>query len=149
MRQIRVQPDVWLGSLERPYSFESPFRGRPYVLLLASRDPLVPQAQMMDVASAIISSGCRWVCCAGDDCELWHNAIDFASVSRSHDSILSEEQDVMTTDHKGENWHDMVWFLFNCADTEATELKRFLILTLSGDRQYEMMIEEAVREVMG
>ena len=59
----------------------------------------------------LLNAGARYFCAAGNACETAHLAFELACCEFEPDS----ENVILTTDHSHESFHDVIWFVLNCA----------------------------------
>lgn len=132
--------DVRAVTLTRPYAFASPFGGEPYVLLLVVVDPTVTTAERNAVCDAVVTSGCRYVCCAGRDAELWHDVLDETCVGDGESPVF-----LMTTWHDRDPMIETISFFLADTRDERRTLERYLVAFVGADPKLRCECEALVR----
>ena len=100
---------LYIASLTRPYIFRSPAPGHEYAAWIISNDPTQTATERDEIASALISSGCRYAVCSGFECAKWDDAIDQAFLA-SADFDPADDTFVMTTWHEDEPLQEVAEF---------------------------------------
>jgi hypothetical protein len=104
----------------------------------------------VDAASALlnsqIDSGCRYIVCAGLDCEWWHDLADELFVAKYLDAPDEERErnHVMTTWHAQEPPADVAFFFAFNTSFDDISFDRFLVLHL-GDGPDIDAVDSAVQ----
>lgn len=95
----------------------------------------------MALVNAILDSGCRYLVCAGETCEHWHDDIDELLAARSAYAI-AEPPFVGTTWHVGEPVEDVTEFFVLHATVPDHDIREHLVLQigLDWDIQNDLMI---------
>ena len=145
MRQLSAEPDVRLVSPMPPYEFESPFGGQEFVLLLHSDDPDATPETRAAIAGQVVASGCRYVCCSGEDCSRWHDDVNFAFMSTDVNYQPPAERFIMTTWHEGESLSEVVWYVLMCTSFDDFVAERFLVVLLKPNPGRKSEVAAAVR----
>jgi hypothetical protein len=114
---------VYLDLGER-VEFTSPFHGQEFSLLLWSARPSTIE-EKLTLAKQIVDQGCRNAVCGGQDCEVWHDAID---------EVRPEEPLVMTTWHDEESINTVAKYFNRHADfSENYTASRYIVVFLGSD----------------
>jgi hypothetical protein len=133
-------------AITRPAEFVAPASGRPFACLLWSHSP-VREDERTDLATRLISGGCRYAVCGGVESEALHDDIDSAFIRPFME--LAPEADarelVVTTWHDGESADDVGFYLLHCARIEGVELRDFLLLHIGGAAAEHAAVDAALR----
>jgi hypothetical protein len=123
-----------------PHSFQSPFGGRDYVLLIVICDNSISEGEQEAISRKIIQTGCRYALCFGHGCSSWDDSIDMAYIEAGGDP----QRFVMTTWHDDEPIEDVVdfwWWNTNFDDFTPTE---FLVFFLGSDSEIETSLTNRI-----
>ena len=123
---------VVLYKLSNPDNLLKSFDGEHFVAILWATDNTFGQKDRMQVAAALIQSGCRYIVCGGVDCEQWHDDADLAWVGLDLDSSGNTPH-VMTTWHTNEATEDVIWFAKNNPTFGEHDFKSLLVLVVGED----------------
>ena len=134
--------DVRACVLRRPFTFESPFGDELFALLLVVCDAKVKADEQFAICDSIVASRCRYVMCAGIDCELWHDVIDESDDGSDPNPDL--EHYLVTTWHVGVSPAATVRFMFQSARHADAPFERFLVAFIRGDAAAHEPWREAV-----
>ncbi len=137
--------DVRAISLSRPWTFESPFGGEPFVLLLVVCDPNVTSDERVSVSDQIVRSGCRYVCAAGHECSQWDTSVDMSYIESHPGLDPPPETFIMTSWHEREPISETVDFALECTNFDAHEFTRYLVAFLGEDTPSRAEFESAMR----
>ena len=129
--------------------FEPPFAGRAYPCLLWDHGAEWASEARCDLARALIRSNCRYVVCAGAECEVWHDTVDEVFVSEYLDQpeIVQDERHVMTTWHEDEPVDDVAFFFVLNTNFDDHEFADYLVLHIGGEPKAWHLVEDAIRHV--
>ena len=134
----------YLGVLDQPANFETPFKGRPYSCLLwATRS--IDANQRAQLADALVASECRLACCGGIDAASWEQAIDLASIA--YQDAGYSERFVPTTTHASED--DATFYFVWCSDSDDDQFTKHLILIIGQeDATITRLFERVKKQVL-
>jgi hypothetical protein len=126
--------------------FVPPPVGEPFPCLLWDHDGRATGEQRAALARALLTAGCRYFVCAGQNCEAWHDAADDEFLARNcHEPETVPDIDyVMTSWHDGESVDDVAFFFVNCTNLHGHDFASFLVLHI-GEGPDRGTIEAAVR----
>lgn len=133
MIQILSPPpvDLRLVQLHRPYVVPDLFKGQDFALLLLTTCGEYTDKERTMVCDEIVRQRCRYVVCAGEECEHWHNWIDetyvFATIREG-----TEPDGMTTTWHENESLESIFCFFRDCAVFDEVRPRRLLVLILGG-----------------
>jgi hypothetical protein len=136
--------EAWAARLERPFRFDSPFRGKPFVLLLWVLDETVTPEEQSELSAAIVRLGCRYAVCAGHEGSSWDDSIDWAYLETDADFSPPDSEFVMTTWHDDEPIEDVAEFFALSAKYEGFVPERFLVVCLGGSDADYARVRDAV-----
>ena len=129
-----------------PNGFVSPFNGDVYVAMLWACDDTFNADGRIEVATALIRSGCRYIVCGGVNCEAWHDYADLAWVNLDLlPGSSGETPAVMTSWHANESEKDVIWFAFNCTSFEEHDFRKFLFVLVGHDPLTQTRIEGLIQ----
>ena len=141
--------EVWLGRIDRPFPFSTPFGGTDFVLMLVIADPSVTVEERGAVSTEIVRQGCRFAVCTGHDCSRWDDAIDYAFLATSPDFSPPDERLVMTTWHENEPLEEVVaYYRRNTAFGDFAP-RHFLVLLLGGEAEIEGRVRSLIEKEFG
>jgi len=83
------------------------------------------------VAEWLVRSGCLYLMSWGDDCEDWHDRVDWANISSFEGKEIPDEAFVMTTWHSDEPLSEVFWFATHAAHHPTVTLAHTLIVHVS------------------
>lgn len=140
--------DLWLVQLHRPYIFPDLFKGQDFALLLLTAGGGLTDNERMMVCDEIVRQRCRYVVCAGEECERWHDWIDetyaFATTREG-----TEPDGMTTTWHENESLESVLCFFRDCAVFDEVRPRRLLVLILGGPpawgREVEALLGDCFR----
>lgn len=91
------------------------------------------------VSDWLVQSGCLYMMAWGEDCSLWDDSVDWASLANSDFQDVPDEQFVMTTWHEQETLAEVFWYAQFCAFNPTVEMPRTLLLHIATEaREAEM-----------
>ena len=126
--------------VEEPEDFTLFFKRTPYPCLIwAGRS--TSAAFKADLVRRLIQSNCRYVVCAGTECQAWETAADEAFVNSDADFNPPDERHVMTTAHEGESPDEVAFFFVNLTNFDDHDFRRYAVMFIGAD-------ESTRREVM-
>ena len=100
---------VWSIKLDETPQWKLPFAAQPYpCMIYAGRD--VEIQLMAEIGQNLIASGCVFVACTGEACELWHDVIDEEVVAAKANGSLDAEKTIMTSWHSADSLEEVVFF---------------------------------------
>ncbi len=118
----------------------------PYACLVYSTESVKKEA-MEKISDWLISSGCRSAVCAGVDCSIWHDAIDWAYIESDSNHSPSESRFVMTSWHETEALKEIVWFWLMCTFYDDGIFEHYLLLIIGEPESLEVEISNAINEI--
>lgn len=130
-----------ITTIQRPFDTSSIDAKAPFACLLYSNQDDATSDEMMSVANWLISSGCRYVVCAGSKCSEWHDIVDTVDIIRDPDT----QNLVMTTWHENETVEDVVWFWLNLTDFEDIAFENYLALLIGDSKTIEEKVQKAIK----
>jgi|ERR1700686_1221433 len=71
---------LWFGQVRSSDELRTPFKDVAFLALIFVADQSMPSSDRAEIASVLISSGCRYAVCAGSGCDPWHDAVDVAAL---------------------------------------------------------------------
>lgn len=137
--------DLWIGKLNRPYIFLSPFGGQEFALLLVVADTTVMDHERDDMSREIVRQGCRYAVCFGNNCSKWHDAIDLAFIYTDPYFSPPEEKHIMTTSHEHESLADVTFFFRTCTTFENFTPRHYLVLIVGDDDKMVRTVTSSLR----
>lgn len=138
---------VLFRELHRPFDFRSPFDGAPFVALIHALDPSISNDEMSAICAALVTSNCRYAVCAGLDCGLWHDSVDWAHCV--WDPEYTDEKIVMTTWHEDDPIEYVMWYALCLTDYGDLIFTNYLVLFVGHDFVYELRARRAALEYSG
>jgi hypothetical protein len=135
--------DAWLGRVDRPYRFASPFQGREFALLLVVGDADVTAGEQRALSEELVRQGCRYAVCFGHACSTWDDSIDMVGVMAEIEG--HSPPFVMTTWHEHEALDEVVDFFVDCTEIANGPPERFVILLVGGPDHLERAVRSAVQ----
>ena len=135
--------DYFLHVMHPGEDFPDPFAGTPYPALVWATVP-VRDEDRHRIAAALVATHCRYAVCGGVDCEMWHDAVDWAAIEQD---LLAEEPEappIMTTWHQDESEDDVAHFFAHATTAGAHEFGSCLVLLIGPDEQTEKLLAERV-----
>lgn len=136
-----MNKNISIAILEKPFDTSSIEVKIPFACLLYSNQDNVTHDEMMSVANWLVSSGCRYVVCAGLNCSEWHDTIDTADIIRDP----STQNLIMTTWHENETIENVVWFSLNLTNFEDMAFENYLVLLIGDSKTIEEKIQKAIK----
>lgn len=134
--------DAWLGRVDRPYAFTSPFMGREFALLLVIGDAGISADEQWALSQEFVRQGCRYVVCFGHDSSSWDDSVDMVSVM---DEVECRPTPfVMTSWHEREPLADVVQFFADCTSFDDWVPERFAVLVVGGTKALEADVRAAI-----
>jgi hypothetical protein len=120
----------------------------PYVCLVYATETVSPQ-EMATVAEWLVSSGCKYAVCAGEQCSQWHDAIDLVGIVADIESEPSHSQYIMTSWHTNESIEEVVWFWLNLTDYGDFNFQNYVALIVGqpGDLQAQIIRASSENEL--
>lgn len=137
--------DLWVGKLDRPFTFRSPFGGSDFVLLLLAADPAIEDDEQNALSDEIVRQGCRYAVCTGYQCSKWDDSIDWAFIATAPSFSPTDERFVVTTWHENESLRDVVHFFRWNTTFDQFIPKNYLVLILGGDAGTVSQVHDAIR----
>jgi hypothetical protein len=121
---------------QSPPSLES---YRPFKAVLVIEQPADREWQVV-VSEWLVRSGCLYVSAWGQDCETWHDGVDYANLSAFDFHEIPDDACVMTTWHAHEPLTQALWFAANCAIHPTMALDNTIIIHISAkERSAELL----------
>jgi hypothetical protein len=123
----------WLGLTDLA-AFASPFRGSPYTCLLWDASGNWASVERHILVRALLGSGCRYLVCGGETCELWHDDADELLALESATSASDGSEILVgTTWHTGESPESVAEFFVMHGIPLVDPPRKHLVLQLGGD----------------
>jgi hypothetical protein len=135
---------IWIASLARPYQFQSPFGGEPFVVLLNVVAQDVTPEEQGRLSADLVAQGCRYAVCAGHRCSTWDDSVDMAFLETHPEYEPSDEHLVMTSWHDGEAISDIVAFFLMNTSFDNYTARNFLALDIGGNDRSVLELETAL-----
>jgi len=140
---------VWTAQLRRPFSFESPFPGEEFALLLvvSARDVTADEREAL--SQALVAQGCRYAVCTGVGASGWDEAIDYAYVMAELERQRPADRLIMATWHYDESLQEVTrFFLHQTAIVDSVPTRR-IALVLGGSAEELQELRDALRGIGG
>ena len=80
------------------------------------------------VCKWLLDSKCLYLIAWGNECEDWHDEMDFANIKRHDYKEIPDDDYVMTTWHHSEPLEEALWFAGYCAAHPDVELRHTVLL---------------------
>jgi hypothetical protein len=111
---------------------DAPFIGLQFACLLWNHSVKRDVGAASALLGSLIDSGCRYLVCAGLDCQWWHDLADELLVGEYLDATDEERErnHVMTTWHAQESPDDVAFFFAFNTSFDDVAFVRFLVLHL-------------------
>ncbi len=140
---------IVVQQLEPPYKFVSPFLTKEFVVWVIAADKQLSPEKQMEISTALVSSGCRYMCASGIECSSWDDSVDYAFMDLENEAaeVLPF---VMTTWHEDEDIENTAEFFSLNTFFEDFVPENFLILGI-GEQSCPFLerAEKAVRKLIG
>ena len=92
------------------------------------------------VSDWLVAAGCLYALAWGQDCSIWDDAVDWASIGAFDFKPIPPEHFVMTTWHEDETIEEVFWFAMHCAEHPTVALRSSLILDIASvEREVETL----------
>jgi hypothetical protein len=88
----------------------------------------------------LVDGGCLYAVAWGKECEMWHDAVDWAVLETFDYGDIPEDKFVMTTWHADEPLSEALWFAGNCAFHPDVALKQTILLHVANEAKEVEMI---------
>ena len=111
-------------------------------------DTAVSEEDRARVTEQLVKQGCRYAVCAGHECEIWHDLIDWAFLETDTDFQPPNEKFVMTTWHEGESVEEVSEFFALNTSFDNFVAKNFLVLFIGRDKDLEERAAEAIKGLL-
>ena len=95
-----------------------------------------------DVCARLMNSGCLYVMAWGQDCELWHDAADWALLEMFDFGDIPDDRSAMTTWHSDETLDEVFWFAGHCASHPTVALEETIILHVSDSKRNAELVAQ-------
>lgn len=135
--------EIWFGRVGHRSNFESPFESEEFVLLLVTGDSALPN-QYRELCDHIVRQPCRYVVCAGAECELWHDYLDESFLATDPNFNPPHERIMMTSWHTDEPLGGTVQFFLNSTGFDSFVPRRFLVLFIEMAPATEAQVIDAL-----
>jgi hypothetical protein len=142
-----TETHLFVCRLSRPYPFASPVFGEEYAAWIISNDSVQTFIERESVATALVSTGCRFAVCSGYECPEWDDAIDWAFIHPSEDFDPPDEKFVMTSWHENESIQEVAEFFVRRTAFDNFIPSNFVLLAV-GDDPLIALAEDAVRRLL-
>jgi hypothetical protein len=127
------------GAALPPMAFDAPFK------VVVVIEQAATDLWRRQVANWLIAGGCLYAMTWGQDCEVWHDSIDWAYLDAWNFTDAPEDRSILTTWHAAEPLAEVFWFAGHCAFHPTVELDHTLIVHISPE-PYESAILDAYAE---
>jgi hypothetical protein len=136
-----------VATVEAAEQFAMPLGGAPFPRLLWDHQGHSTPLGRSAVAKALLEAGCRYVVCAGRDCEAWHDAIDeeFVAAHLEDAPDVTEAAHVMTTWHEDESPDEVAFFFVLNTNFDRHDFDRYVVLHL-GTSDVRSEVDGAARK---
>ena len=131
-------------SIESLSEFAYPFPAPQYPCLIWDHGSDFSIDEIYDFTHVLIKTGCRYLVCGGERCELWHDLMDEAIVMTEVDSGKDLDL-IMTTWHTNKSPEEVADFFIRCAKLDDCEFTHYLVLHM-GTGDGHNVVNEAVRK---
>jgi hypothetical protein len=144
---------VWFRGLCRPFVLGSVFGGDPYACVVVDCASHLKPSEREALARALVSTGCRYVVCAGTAADAWEEEVGWAHL-RS-DPGLDPRTTVMTMAQDGQSLDEVLSFAFTATqavrDGDGTEvvLRQVLVLLVGEDGGFRPQLDRLVAAAAG
>lgn len=110
--------------------FVPPATDVAFPCLIWDHDSHCSQDQRVDIAKALLASGCRYVVCGGTECKAWHDTVDleWAREHLDEPDAVQEAAHIMTTWHTRETPDDVAFFFVMNTTFDEHDFCRFLVV---------------------
>ena len=88
----------------------------------------------------LVDSGCLYAVAWGNECEKWHDAVDWAVLETFDFGDIPDDKFVMTTWHADEPLSEALWYAENCASHPDVELKQTVLLHIAEEAKGDEML---------
>lgn len=99
------------------------------------------QSWRSNVASWLVDSGCLYFIAWGEDCESWHDAVDWAVLEDFNFGDIPDDRLVITTWHDKEPLTEALWFAGNSASHPDVDLQETVIVHIAPEDQRAAMLQ--------
>lgn len=117
---------------------------RPFRAVLIAEKP-ASAGWRNEVAGWLVNSGCLYFIAWGENCEEWHDSVDWSVLENFDFGEIPNDQFVMTTWHANEPLSEVFWFAGNCASHPDVELDETVLVHVS-DKGKRRVILDAYRD---
>lgn len=114
---------------------------RPFKCVLVSEAP-VSQEWQTKVSEWLVNSGCLYMLAWGNNCSSWDDSVDVANLEKFEYKEIPQESFVMTTWHENESLPEVFEFCKKFAMHEVENLENTLLLHISTENKFEVLISE-------
>jgi len=128
-----IESRLFVCRLARPYLFASPVFAQEYAAWIISNDSAQTFFERESVATALVSTGCRFAVCSGYECSKWDDAIDWAFLHTSDDFNPPDEKFVMTSWHENETILEVAEFFVRHTAFDNFIPSNFVLLAVGDD----------------
>src|SRR5687767_9101828 len=134
----------WIVKVEEPGDFALPFGRVLYPCLVYANKP-TSQEFKATISRMLIESDCRYAVCAGLECEVWHDMVDWSYLETDPDFDPPNTTLVMTTWHDLDTLEDVVFFFAMNTNFDGHSFRKYLILLVGSDPMLENEIASWIR----
>ena len=119
----------------------SPFSGVPYACFIWDHGSNWTIDDRATFAEAIIKSGCIYVACHGETCELWHDVIDEVSIMEKlyEPDEVDDELQIMTTWHTDDSPEEVTNYFVAHTKLSNHKARRFSVLHM-GNSEFKLSL---------
>ena len=135
---MKIQVDIRILPADA-VTLSAPFQ-EDYALLLVISTRSITKVQRERIASDVVASRCQYALTYGNECQMWHDAIDMAGI----DAGGPESRFLMTTWHDDEPIEDVIDYLWWNTSYDYFEAERLAIVQIGPDAKLETAIRERV-----
>ena len=112
---------------------------RPFRALLVLEAPATDEWRTQ-VAQWLVDAGCLYAMTWGQDCERWHDSVDWAVLGNFGFGDIPDDRFVMTTWHSGEPLSEALWFAAKVAFHSDVPLPDILLIDIGPEERRDWML---------
>jgi hypothetical protein len=139
---------VWFVPLDLSDDFYSPFDDQPFVCVLLCHVAEVSDVDRARLCQQIVSSSCQYVICAGVDCSIWDETLDWAFTDMQTEDGDNQDQTLLTTWHEDEPLLDVFRFAFESDAVVPVASARYVVLSLA-EQDNAMIVNSLIAFLRG
>ncbi len=129
---------------------DAPFGGDPYPALTWATVPTTDE-QKASLCTDLIASGCRYVVCAGEECEAWEETADEVIIARERlqGEEVPDAEFVMTVSRTDETMDDVGFYFVRCTRFGKHDFTRYIVLLIGDDVRIRGPLIATIRQYVG